>query len=160
MLDSKKSKILKITSLKILAIKLHTTEKELENICADIRTFDEKDNQKYVFQKTRNDKNGKSRNTKTPVGRFRAINDGLQTLLQKLDFPIYVMGGLKGGDNIKNAEPHIGKPLLVRIDLKSFFPNISQRRVYRMFLEQQGCSEPVATILTRLTTFKGKLPEG
>jgi len=59
-----------------------------------------------------------------------------------------------------NAQPHLQKPMLVRIDLENHFPSTSHHQVYEMFCVQQECSPNVARILTRLTTLNRGLPQG
>lgn len=45
------------------------------------------------------------------------------------------------------------------LDIKNFFPSISHHRVYNLFIHL-GCSPDVARLLTRLTTYKGHVPQG
>ena len=44
-------------------------------------------------------------------------------------------------------------------DLKSFFPSISHKQVFQMFL-REGCTPAIARILTKLTTHKYQVPQG
>jgi len=69
-------------------------------------------------------------------------------------------GGLRGRSTFTYASGHVGKPVLVKSDLKNFFPSISSGRVYEMFVNRLGCSPDVAHYLTRLTTYKGFVPQG
>ena len=62
-------------------------------------------------------------------------------------------------DTISNAFVHVGNPILVKLDIKDFFPSIRPNNVYKMFMEK-GCSSSVAKLLTTLTTFKNQLPQG
>jgi retron-type reverse transcriptase len=62
-------------------------------------------------------------------------------------------------DTITNAFVHVGNPILVKLDIKDFFPSIRPNKVYKMFIEK-GCSSSVAKLLTTLTTFKNQLPQG
>jgi RNA-directed DNA polymerase len=149
-----------LASPKNLAKRLHSTVNELNCICKGIREFDEVGIPKYYYQKERTDSKGKRRITDTPIGRFREINKNIKNLLHQLDFPPYIKGGIRGESHITNALFHKGRPLLIRIDIKDFFPSISQNRVYKMFIDEQYCSEPVASILTRLTTLRGAVPLG
>jgi retron-type reverse transcriptase len=76
-------------------------------------------------------------------------------------FPVHgtIYGYRKKRDVIKSAALHVGKPVLVTLDIKNFFPNIRPTKVYEMFLER-GCSRPVARLLTELTTYENQLPQG
>jgi hypothetical protein len=46
------------------------------------------------------------------------------------------------------------------LDLKNFFPSISHDRVYALFHKELGCSPEVASLLTKLSTVKGQVPQG
>ena len=46
------------------------------------------------------------------------------------------------------------------MDLKDFFPNISNFRVYKTFSKDLGCSPEVSRYLTKITTLNGSLPQG
>lgn len=52
---------------------------------------------------------------------------------------------------VTNAQPHVGKPIVVNCDLKDFFPTITFPRVRGIF-HQLGYSPAVATILALLCT--------
>lgn len=80
-------------------------------------------------------------------------------LVEHIRMPNYAFGGVKGKDNIKNARIHKGRKYVFQTDLKDFFPFITNRMVYAMFVKN-GFSPDVASILTKLTTFKGHLPQG
>jgi len=60
-----------------------------------------------------------------------------------------------------NAKAHVRKKHVLNIDLKDFFPSIAAWQVKSLFVS--GCfgfTDQVATALTLLTTYKGKLPIG
>ncbi len=52
---------------------------------------------------------------------------------------------------LTNATPHCGAPLVINLDLRDFFPNVSWKRVYGLFLAL-GYSRSVATIFAQLCT--------
>lgn len=80
-------------------------------------------------------------------------------LVEHIKMPSYAFGGVKGKDNIQNARFHKGQKYVFQSDLKDFFPFITNKMVYAMFVEN-GFSPDVASLLTKLTTFKGHLPQG
>jgi hypothetical protein len=57
-----------------------------------------------------------------------------------------------------NAELHIGKKIILKIDLKNFFPSINRDRVYRIFKRQ--FDKQASTYLTDLCIYKNHLPQG
>lgn len=81
-------------------------------------------------------------------------------LLRKVDLPDHVFGGRKGCSVIQNAKEHVGSKVLVTIDVKQFFPSINNLEVYSVWVHMLGCSPRVAALLTRLTTFERRLPQG
>jgi RNA-directed DNA polymerase len=80
-------------------------------------------------------------------------------LVEHIQMPNYAFGGIKGKDNILNARYHKGQKYVFQTDLKDFFPFVTNKMVYEMFVVN-GFSPDVASLLTKLTTFKGHLPQG
>lgn len=68
-------------------------------------------------------------------------------------------GGVKGRDHIRSARHHQRKAWLATLDIKSFFPSITNKHVYDLF-DTMGCAPDVARVLTMLLTFRGHLPQG
>ena len=56
-----------------------------------------------------------------------------------------------GASVVKNAAPHTGKSVVVKLDLQDFFPSLGVKRVKNYF-EHLGHSEGVATVLALLCT--------
>ena len=81
----------------------------------------------------------------------------LRRLLRRLRAHPNVTGFERGHSIVTNALPHVGKDVVIRLDLVSFFPSISADRVERYF-RFIGYDGEAATILTRLCTHKGALP--
>ena len=62
---------------------------------------------------------------------------------------------------VENAKPHINKKVILNIDLQDFFPSITSRMVKKLFDSSFfDFDNQIATALTLLTTFEGKLPIG
>lgn len=93
-------------------------------------------------------------------GELKQVQYLIQTrILSKFHFPNHIHGGVKKRDNITNAKRHQGKKYHFCTDIDNFFPSINHNIVYSMFI-QQGFSPDVSSILTKLTTYKGYLPQG
>lgn len=106
-------------------------------------------------------KSGKIREIDNPYGPLKEIQNRIQkNILSRIKIPERIYGGVKGKSPKANAEKHVAKPLVVTIDIKNFFPSISNNRVYKIFSETLGCSPPVSRLLTQLTTFQRRLPQG
>ena len=97
-----------------------------------------------------------------------AVFPGLKTVLKRINSllqPILenqVVYGTRGGKTVDDAaKAHAKSPgfLQLDLDIKDFFPSIGHRCVYAAFV-RIGCSPDVASILTRLTTHEGVLPQG
>lgn len=68
-------------------------------------------------------------------------------------------GFRRGCSTVTNSEPHTGREVVVNIDLKDFFPSVTAARVFGIF-RCIGFDVAPARLLTRITTFEGKLPQG
>ncbi len=150
-LQMRKLRFLNIRDLSHLRKHLGTSPNELAHICQKPES--------YYRQGPRLIK-GKTRHIATPHGRLRVILDRLQTLLQRVVLPASIHGGVKGHSPLTNAVPHLRNPVVLCMDLKDFFPSVTNKRVYTMFLETLKCSPDVARNLTRLCTLNGSLPQG
>lgn len=82
-----------------------------------------------------------------------------QYLVCNIPLPSYAYGGVKKRDNILNAKKHKGQKYVFQTDLKDFYPFITSKMVYDMFV-RKGFSADVSSKLTKLTTFNGHLPQG
>lgn len=80
-------------------------------------------------------------------------------LLQKLYLPDTLHGAVQGKSPLTNATVHVGKNVVVCLDIKDFYPSIHHTRVYKLFIKL-GCSPDVSRLLTRLTTFENHLAQG
>jgi RNA-directed DNA polymerase len=80
-----------------------------------------------------------------------------------------VLGGLKahpaatgferGSSIVTNAQAHVGRAVVLRFDLVDFFSATSSGRV-RAYFRRIGWNRPAATMLVRLCTHEGGLPQG
>lgn len=101
-----------------------------------------------------------SRTINPPKDNLKTIQKRINTyLVDNIDLPCYAFGGIKSKDNIVNARMHKGQKYIFQTDLKDYFPYITHMMVYAMFV-RNGFSPDVASLLTKLTTYKGHLPQG
>jgi hypothetical protein len=103
---------------------------------------------------------GAPRPIEPPRRRLKAVQRRIHVeLLAPLWLP-EPLHAYRGGRSIRTAAlPHQGAPFLWVADIRRFFPSISNYAVYRMFWEL-GCTPDVARLLTRLTSHRGRLPQG
>lgn len=69
-------------------------------------------------------------------------------------------GGISGRSIVNNTQSHIGKECIGIIDIKECFPNTDNYQVNQVWVKYFGCGSRIANILTKLTTFQHKLPQG
>ncbi len=105
-------------------------------------------------------------------GGFRTISapkNGLVTVQRRLteylaevyNPPACVNGFIEGRSIVRNARPHVRKRTILNIDLKDFFPTISDRRIIKLLKAiPLGLSDEVVSTITRLVCYKGVLPQG
>ncbi|WP_050977525.1 reverse transcriptase domain-containing protein [Nitritalea halalkaliphila] len=80
-------------------------------------------------------------------------------ILQELPLHPAAKGFRRQQSICSNAAPHLGRPYLLKMDLKNFFPSISMHRVISVF-RHLGYSEKVAYALAALCCSRQALPQG
>jgi RNA-directed DNA polymerase len=152
-----------IKTVKHLAFILKISPQELLQLANTVENF------YYTINEPKLDKDN---NPKFKKGQqlFRTLNPSTKNLkviqsriqrniISKIELPDYAYGAVKGRDNVKNALKHRGKKYNFTTDLSNYFPSITNKQVYNMFVEN-NFSPTVARVLTQLTTYNGKLPQG
>jgi RNA-directed DNA polymerase len=108
------------------------------------------------------DRNGKlrTRDLYPSITFLKTVQRGIyRNILKRIKLPAYAFGGVERRDNILNAKMHQGNKFFFNTDLRNFYPGISHSQVYQMFISR-GFAPVIANILTKLTTYKGQLPQG
>ena len=83
----------------------------------------------------------------------------LDDLLQRVGLNSHAEGFRKRRSILTNAGRHIGKKVVIKMDVKDFFPSITFKRILGMFIAL-GYPRQVSLLLTRLVTHNGRLPIG
>lgn len=153
-----------INTPKHLAFILKVDLKEIQSILKNIdKYYREKiivKTDKFGKPKLDSKGNPKQRIINPSINRLKVIQKRIQkNILLKLHMPDYAYGAVKGRDNVINAKKHQGKKYKFTTDLKDFFPSITNKSVYEMFVEEKFSHE-VSSLLTKLTTYNGKIPQG
>lgn len=65
-----------------------------------------------------------------------------------------------GGSTAKNASCHIGRKMVLKLDIKNFFDSILYSQVKDMVFPEDIYSEPLRVLLTMLCYYKDFLPQG
>jgi RNA-directed DNA polymerase len=131
-----------------LARRLGITEAELRAVPISYFT--------YQIPKRR----GGVRTIRAPSAELKALQRRiLHRLLRRLRAHECATGFERGHSIVTNALPHVGQEVVVRLDLRDFFPSITARRVEGYF-RRIGWDAEAAALLTMLCTYEGSLPQG
>jgi len=104
--------------------------------------------QRFEFIK----KSGGVRRISAPMPRLkRAQYWVLANILEPLVLHDAAHGFVPKRSIVSNAQPHVGKDIVINLDLKDFFPTVSYARVKGIF-NNLGYSEHLATVLALLCT--------
>ncbi len=104
-------------------------------------------------------KSGGFRVINPPFEVLKKIQKKINRLLQEVKIPPSFYGGVLDKSNILNAAQHLNKKHVACFDIKDFFPSISSGRTKSLFISL-GCTVPVASLLTKMTTLRGRVPQG
>lgn len=107
-------------------------------------------------------KNGGERQIAMPLRGLALAQDRLAPILKHVYNPgPHVKAFVTGSSFVSNASYHKSQRWILNIDLSEFFPSISFARVRGLFLSKLfGFNPRVSTILARVCTFQGGLPQG
>jgi RNA-directed DNA polymerase len=128
--------------------------------CSEIELIAFWEHPEEYYRQFKKEIKGKKRPIAQPIGRFAEIIYKLKNLLDRVELPAYLHGGVKGRSTITIASCHIGKSAVLNFDLEGFFPSVKPSLVYNLFNERLGCWADVSRFLTRLVTLNGGLPQG
>jgi RNA-directed DNA polymerase len=81
-------------------------------------------------------------------------------ILKPIDLPSHIFGGVAGRTTLENVRQHLGAKVLIRVDIAHFFPSVTNVQVFEVWRDILGCSPRIASLLTKLTTFQRRLPQG
>jgi RNA-directed DNA polymerase len=141
-----------IRELEQLARHLHVSPSEIARV---ISRLDRSYRVKRIPKKS-----GGERHLHIPVGELRTLQDKIQkNIFQGLDMPAELHGGVRGRSYLTNAKQHVGKKIVMKLDIRDFFPSIRPEKVRAVF-ERLGFEGEAARVLTRVTTYKQQLPQG
>ena len=103
---------------------------------------------------------GKRRQIDNPSPELKDVQRRIRAcLLSPVELPRFVHGCVKGRSPLTNASPHQRRPSLAQVDIKNFYPSVSNVRVYAIW-KRLGYGPSLAKLLTRLTTVDFHLPQG
>ncbi len=122
---------------------------------ADLRAFEYKRNQgrlRHYHYRTLAKRSGQARLLEAPKPRLKAIQRRILTgIIDHIPAHTAAHGFMRGRSIKTFAVPHIGKQVVLRLDLQNFFPSISAARIRALF-RTAGYPERVADLLAGLCT--------
>jgi len=84
----------------------------------------------------------------------------LKRLLLPVKLPDFVFGAVPKRCVGMHAKVHLGATTVVKMDIKNYYPNVTNAHIYKVWADVLNCSPPVASLLTKLTTCNFHLPQG
>ena len=97
-------------------------------------------------------RSGGVRIVEAPRMRLKAIQRKIATeILQTIPCHSAAHGFVRGRSALSYVQPHVGKPVLLRMDLQDFFPSIAASRVFGLF-RSMGYPYAMTQLLTNLCT--------
>ena len=153
----------------------YTGVKECNDFLLSLNLFNCNDKKKYIrtlYTLSNNiEKNYKIYKIKKRSGKYRTIYEPnpllmhiqrriLLIILNNKSISKYAKAYKKGISLKDNAKPHIGKNIILKLDIKNFFDNISFLDVYNSCFSIGYFPKSVGTLLTSLCTFDNHLIQG
>lgn len=102
----------------------------------------------------------KMREVENPDRILKSVQARMSKILMKILPPEFLFNPVKRRSQIDNAIVHKDSKCVWTVDVRSYFPNTTPKRVYNFFLKKMKCSQDVAYLLTRLSTRYDHLPTG
>ena len=105
--------------------------------------------------------NGEYRELWVPDELLKAIQRSIADRLLACE-PVspYAMAYRPGGSPLANARPHVGKPVLLKLDIRHFFDHIIYPMVKEAAFPGERYSESNRILLTMLCMYREALPQG
>ena len=105
-------------------------------------------------------KSGGQRTIAAPDKRLKHIQRMIYQKIKEMYIPRHPVHGFVENRSVKtNAGSHIGRNHILNLDLKDFFPSISENRVAGLF-KSLGFDKEVSEIVARLCCLNDALPQG
>jgi len=114
---------------------------------------------KMYHKIVRHKKNGDERIIYSPEVRLKCLQKAiLEFLYTRLKFSKHVVGFVPGKSTVDHAKFHLNKKMLIKIDIKDFFPSIIASNIYLNLCEH--FTDHIAMIITNICTYKRHAAQG
>ncbi len=106
-------------------------------------------------------KQGGVRKLRVPDSLLKAIQRRItEILILPLPISRYAKAYYPGSSTLRNARPHVGQPIVVKLDILHFFDSIRYSDVKDHIFPAEIYAEPLRILLTMLCYHKDALPQG
>ena len=100
------------------------------------------------------------RELSVPISTLKYIQKWiLKNILNEISLSEYATGFEKEMSIVENAKRHLNQSCVINLDLKDFFPSITEQMVYEIFYNL-GYTKTLAYLFTTLCTYKKSIPQG
>jgi len=104
--------------------------------------------------------NGKWRHIQCPKNRMKfAQRSILLNILEKIPMGSHIGAYVPGRACSFTAAQHVGRKIIISIDLKDFFPSVKQSMI-RNYFHEIGYNQQVSGLLAALLTYENYVPQG
>ena len=105
--------------------------------------------------------NGQFRELSVPDDFLKAVQRKIaDVLLSQMEISPYATAYRPGGSTLCNAKPHVGKPMVMKLDIRGFFDHCIYTLVKEKAFPAEKYSEANRILLTLLCVYKEALPQG
>jgi hypothetical protein len=105
-------------------------------------------------------KEGKLRQIDNPSRKLKQVQTRILDRILPPVLPEFLFGAVPGWGIKDHAEKHLGANTVVKMDIKDYYPSITSKHIYSVWSSTLHCSPPIASLLTKLTTYNWHLPQG
>ena len=105
-------------------------------------------------------KSGGTRRVENPCNPLKRVQARIFRTLARITPPDFLFCPVKRRCYVGNAAAHRGHRVIQCLDIRKFFPNTPQRRVFWFFRKIMRCESDIAGTLANLACYKEHLPTG
>ena len=84
----------------------------------------------------------------------------LEHILSELPVSQYACAYRKGMGSTDCAEPHVGRDVVLHLDIQDFFGSVTEDMVFELFCRETGYGKALCRLLARLCCYRGSIPQG
>lgn len=115
-----------------------------------------------VFTERKKKKNGGYRTITKPDKEYNKWLKRVNNVLCKMrpEWPDFMCGGVRGRSYVNFVQPHVGKKVVISMDIKDCFDSIPRHRVEKTLIDDLNIPSNIASELALRLCYKGYVPQG